>query len=101
MILAGLWFGKSKPEMATFLEPFVTALKEIEKGLQISSSHFGSFVSKRFLLFATLDKPEKCAVQNFVQFNGMYGCGRCLQPGRTEKTSARGHACTRSPMSAL
>ena len=33
MILAGLWFSKSKPEMATFLEPFVTALKEIEKGL--------------------------------------------------------------------
>ena len=57
----------------------------------ISSSHFGSFVSKGFLLFATLDKPAKCAVQNFVQFNGMYGCGRCLQPGRTEKTSARGH----------
>ncbi len=91
LILAGLWFGRSKPEMLTFLEPFITKLKEHEGGITIEKGKFGTFVSKAILLIATYDKPAKSAVQNFTQFNGMYGCGRCLQPGKTVKTSNNGH----------
>lgn len=91
MILAGLWFGRSKPEMLTFLEPFVLKLKELEKGITVENRKFGTFISKTILLIGTYDKPAKCAVQNFTQFNGMYGCGRCLQPGKSIKTSKSGH----------
>ena len=53
IILAGLWFGRSKPEMTTFLEPFVTKVKELEAGITITNERFGAFVSKVILLFAT------------------------------------------------
>ena len=78
MILAGLWFERSKPEMLTFLEPFVAKLKELETGITINNRKFGTFVSKAVLLLGMYDKPAKCAVQNFTQYNGMHGCGRCL-----------------------
>ena len=42
----GLWFGRSKPEMLTFLEPFVAKLKELETGITINNRKFGTFVSK-------------------------------------------------------
>lgn len=34
------------------------------------------------LLCATCDLPAKAAVMNCVQFNGYYGCSRCLQEGK-------------------
>ena len=33
------------------------------------------------LVLATCDLPAKAAVMNMVQYNGYYGCGRCLQQG--------------------
>ena len=33
------------------------------------------------LLCATLDLPARAAVANFVQYNGYWGCGHCLQKG--------------------
>ena len=33
------------------------------------------------LLCATCDLPAKALIMNMVQFNGFYGCSRCLQPG--------------------
>ena len=42
-----------------------------------------SFVARVILLAGTCDLPAKCLVQNFKQFNGFYGCGKCLQPGST------------------
>ncbi|XP_044164670.1 uncharacterized protein LOC114974471 [Acropora millepora] len=43
------------------------------------------------LLCGTADAPAKCLMQNFVQFNGFNGCPYCMEPGKTVKTSARGH----------
>ncbi|KAJ8313371.1 hypothetical protein KUTeg_009075 [Tegillarca granosa] len=37
------------------------------------------------------DLPARSLVCNSVQFNGKYGCSKCLQAGETCKTSARGH----------
>ena len=41
------------------------------------------FVVKVVLLAGTCDLPAKCLVQNFRQFNGFFGCPKCLQPGST------------------
>ena len=50
-----------------------------------------AFMSKVVLLAGTCDLPAKCLVLNTIQFNGEFGCSKCLQPGVTYHTSARGH----------
>ena len=37
---------------------------------------------KAILLCFTCDLPAKAAVHNCVQFNGFYGCPRCMHQGR-------------------
>ena len=39
------------------------------------------FVCCVALVGATCDLPAKAAVMNMVQYNGYWGCGRCLQKG--------------------
>ena len=36
------------------------------------------------------DLPAKALVQNFVQYNGAYGCGHCEQPGESLRTENNG-----------
>lgn len=59
-------------------------------GVPISSTENGVKV-RCLLLCGTFDAPAKCLFQSFVQFNGTYGCPYCLHPGKTVKTSERGH----------
>ena len=42
------------------------------------------------MLAGTCDLPAKCLILNTIQFNGMYGCSKCNQPGFSFCTSARG-----------
>ena len=35
------------------------------------------------LLSVVCDAPARCAVQNFIQYNGWYGCGSCYAKGET------------------
>lgn len=92
MIFAGLWFGVNKPYMMTYLKPFHTSLKLLEtEGVNVCSPKEGQFNSKVVLLLGTADLPAKCLVMNMVQFNGEYGCSKCLQPGSTVRTDKGGH----------
>ena len=62
-------------------------------GVPISSD--GNDMRVRCLLLCgSFDAPAKCLFQSFVQFNGGYGCPYCLHPGKTVKTSERGHTQT-------
>ena len=49
------------------------------------------FVSKVVVLAGTCDFPAKCLVLNSIQFNGSFGCLKCLQPGNTFHIAARRH----------
>jgi hypothetical protein len=42
---------------------------------------------KFFLTHAVMDKPAKSAVINMIASTGFYGCTKCLQPGKSLKTS--------------
>ena len=91
MILAGLWFGPSKGSMLTFLKPYHKSLLDIaNKGCEMTSPDRGTFCCRVLLLVCTCDFPAKCTVMNFVQYNGLYGCAKCLQPGMTVKTGVHG-----------
>ena len=93
VILAGLWFGETKPNMTIFLKPIFSELRILEtKGIQVTSPlQPDPFMSKVILLAGTCDLPAKCMVMNSIQFNGFFGCSKCLQPGISYQTSARGH----------
>ena len=68
----------------------ISMSKSSNLGATISSN--GDSVKVRCLLLCgTFDAPAKCLFQSFVQFNGSYGCPYCLHPGKTVKTSEKGH----------
>ena len=85
MLFAGLWFGEKKPAMWTFLKPHMSALKELESGVEFESPSRGKFVCKALFLACTCDLPTRCLVCNSMQYNGEYSCWKCLQPGKTVK----------------
>ena len=92
MIIGGLWFGEEKPNMRVFLKPIIAELATLERdGIEVQSPSIPyPFVSKVILLAGTCDLPAKCMILNTIQFNGMFGCSKCIQPGFSFSTSARG-----------
>lgn len=43
-------------------------------------------ILRSVILSAVFDAPARCAVQNFIQFNGYFGCGTCLIHGESTAT---------------
>ena len=88
MIISGLWFGESKPNMNVFLQPIFIDLES--NGVEVKSpSVTAPFISKAIVLAGTCDLPAKSLI-NSIQFK-KHGCSKCLDPGFTFHTSARGH----------
>ncbi|XP_034025332.1 uncharacterized protein LOC117509727 [Thalassophryne amazonica] len=77
MIMAGLWFGECKPNMNTFLKPFVDELRDL--GADGLHSPLGQ--TRIFALCLSADAPARSLVRNSKQFNGKYGCDWCKQEG--------------------
>ena len=92
VIIGRLWFGEEKPNMCVFLKHIVTELVTLERdGILVKSPSIPHpFVSKVILLAGTCDLPAKCLILNMIQFNGMFGCSKCIQPGSSFSTSACG-----------
>ncbi|XP_072023195.1 uncharacterized protein, partial [Amphiura filiformis] len=90
ILIAGLWFGENKPSMCTFFKPFHNTFQQLAEGIEVSLPDERIINVQSILLCGTCDMPAKSQVLNMVQFNGMYGCSRCLQPGETV-ASGRGH----------
>ncbi|XP_073716926.1 uncharacterized protein [Misgurnus anguillicaudatus] len=92
VLLAGLWFGASKPEMNYFLQAFVDECIQLEQeGLLVQ--HRGQSTQMRvFNLVCVCDSVARCSVQNTKQFNGEYGCNWCYKKG---EIVAKGNGFTR------
>ncbi len=45
---------------------------------------------KLHVICASCDLPARALVQNFIQFNGAYGCSFCEQPGKSYHTDRGG-----------
>ncbi|KAK0141862.1 hypothetical protein N1851_020460 [Merluccius polli] len=77
-----LWFGKSKPNMITFLTAFVAEFKELEQtGIKWMDSENVEHTSKVNLLLCSSDSVARPLLRNTKQFNGKYGCDFCLHTG--------------------
>lgn len=83
-------WGKKPNYKNDFLVPFTEELKILQKE-GIKWKHEDTVkTTKVFTLICTSDAPARCAMQNFKQFNGKFGCGFCEEEGvRVEKK--KGH----------
>ncbi|GBM29261.1 hypothetical protein AVEN_21724-1, partial [Araneus ventricosus] len=88
ILMCGLWFGTHKPNMNVFLKPFVTELSNLSRsGFKwIDATNSKQIVTIVFPIICSSDALSRAAVQNFIQYNGKYGCGFCQHSGeRVEK----------------
>ncbi|XP_064467860.1 uncharacterized protein LOC135378698 [Ornithodoros turicata] len=86
-ILAGLWFGKSHPKMSMFLSKFVDEVNSMQPVQWVCGGI--TYTSKVYALCCCVDAPARAAVQNYVLFNGYFGCPWCLTKGTYSQGSMR------------
>ena len=64
-------------------------------GLEVHIDEIGQqLVVKVHVVYVYCDLPAKALVQNYIQFNGAFGCGFCKQPGEILATDKGGHVVT-------
>ena len=92
MILAGLWFGSSKPAMWVYLKPFHSALSRLERDGKVIESPYRPRILNicAILLCETCDLAANACICHNVHFNGSFCCFKCLQPDCTVKAGQKG-----------
>lgn len=84
-IFTALWFGKAKPSMAIYMHWVSNQLQSLHQtGVNIVYKG-KDLVAKAILLSGIYDAPARCSVQNFIQFNGNFGCGTCFEKGESAR----------------
>ncbi|XP_024892971.1 uncharacterized protein LOC112468153, partial [Temnothorax curvispinosus] len=82
VITCGMWFGKNKPEMNTFLHIFVKEMSMLnEKGIECTI-HGEKRLLKLYMLICCVDAVARAPMQGLVQFNAYNSCSWCLHPGK-------------------
>ncbi|XP_077491319.1 uncharacterized protein LOC144101951 [Amblyomma americanum] len=76
VLLCGLYFGKSHPNMASFLEVFTETVRRA-----VNWECDGEKYSSNMFTCCCVDAPARAAVLNIKQFNGYYGCSYCHHKG--------------------
>lgn len=86
-LLAGLWFGTTKPSIDCFLRPFVSEVNRLAtEGFNWLSNSKHTCKTFVHAIVCSADAVARCMLQGIKQFNGKYGCSWCLHPGeRVEK----------------
>ncbi|KAK3909659.1 Halomucin [Frankliniella fusca] len=88
ILLAGIWFGKKKPKPNTYLEPLYRRMEEFSREGYLLNRPDGPPVRvKGMVLCGTCDMPAKSLFLRFKQFNGFYGCPKCLHKGEQYGTN--------------
>jgi hypothetical protein len=82
VLLAGLWFGCTKPLPNLFLQPLLHDMDILRDGIQCQVPHLEHPILIRgMVLCGTCDMPAKALFLNFMSYNGYYGCTACKQRG--------------------
>ncbi|CAF0945445.1 unnamed protein product [Brachionus calyciflorus] len=88
IIIAGISVSHGKPNLGFILSSITRDLKKLEIGINIGKTEFKNI--KFFLTSLVCDKPARGSVLNMVNTSGSFGCLKCLQPGKREKTKRGG-----------
>ena len=78
IILASVWYGPSKPDTNILLKPTLSKLNLLHT---IGTTIDGRKTMKSKLLLCVFDLPARAMAVNMKQFNGYYGCLKCLDKG--------------------
>ena len=89
VILAGLWYGPSKPPMTLLLEPVLKSLQYLSTSGVVVRTPTGLRTIRAMLVMGVFDLPAKAAVLCAKQFNGEHGCSVCVHPGERLRNGAR------------
>lgn len=83
IILVGLRFSHIKPDMNTFLSPFVQELRKLHnEGIDIQLlGHNSPTNFKIYTLISSVDSVARPMIQRIQKFNGKFGCSYCLNEG--------------------
>ncbi|XP_011873160.1 PREDICTED: uncharacterized protein LOC105564968 [Vollenhovia emeryi] len=89
IITCAMWFGKSKPDMSTFLHIFVTEMNIMnEMGIECTI-HGEKRMLKLYMLISCVDAVARAPMQGLVQFNAYNSCSWCLHPGKWHDGAVR------------
>lgn len=78
MILAGLWFGPSKPSPNLFLQFLQESLQKLYNGVNFTIHGKTNKVKVRgIVICGTCDSPARSLFLNTKQFNSKFGCPKC------------------------
>ncbi|KAK3919913.1 Halomucin [Frankliniella fusca] len=81
-ILAGLWFGKKKPNPNLFLRPIYDFFVSFEAiGANFTLPNGDVINVKGKIIGAVADLPAKALFMRFIQYNGAFSCSNCMQHG--------------------
>lgn len=81
LLLAGFWFGSTKPKYACFFEVFVPRMKALsDNGCQVKVKD-QSVTFHPYLIACCVDSGARGIIQEIHMFNGEMGCSFCLHPG--------------------
>lgn len=81
LILTGLWYGKTKPNVPVFLKSFVNELSGLNHGCEFVNDNDELVPSVVRIQSLVPDLPTKSMLLEIKQFNGQFGCSTCKHPG--------------------
>lgn len=80
IIFAGIWVGKTSPNMSLFLKPFVDELKELaDEGFHWHNRTGEEITSRVLPLLGIFDSAARYKLLNLSAYSGYYGCTFCYQ----------------------
>ncbi|XP_033126933.1 uncharacterized protein LOC117124703 isoform X2 [Anneissia japonica] len=82
LLLAGVWLGKSEPQMNTFLHIFLKEALLLETDGIFWNKEGEQVHSKLYGICCSVDAPARAAMSNTMQYNAYMGCGICYHPGK-------------------
>ncbi|KAK3930290.1 Sodium/potassium/calcium exchanger 1 [Frankliniella fusca] len=82
VIIAGLWFGKTKPNPNLFLKPLWDKMQVFQNnGVELRLPNAQIVRVKGRVLIAVGDLPAKALFMRLIQYNGSHSCFCCLSSG--------------------
>ena len=73
ILVAGLWFGKDKPDMNVFLAPFVQNMNQLSENDVKCIINGEERIIKVYTLVSCVNSVARAPKQGLTQFNGRYG----------------------------
>ena len=82
ILLCGVWYGKCKPKMETYLKFLADELVDLhEVGITRIDPEGRETLIKVHAIMCSVDSVARPLLQNLHQYNGEFGCPFCLSKG--------------------